>query len=86
MQPVTPTQWVGDQVVPDWPPFHNNPKALNVRSGIFWMDLEQMYDVYILNGNTQTFSKHFTTFDDALTLINDTKLTKIDDLWTRVGN
>ena len=84
MQSVTPTQWVGDQVVPDWPPFHNNPKALNVRSGIFWMDLEQMYDVYILNGNTQTFSKHFTTFDDALTFINDTKLTKIDDLWTRV--
>ena len=58
------------QPVPNWTTFHNNPNSLNIKSGIFWDEVKQQFEVYLLKGNKQLHSEYFNTITEALTALN----------------
>lgn len=72
------------QPTPDWPSIHNDPKALNIRSGVFWMEREQQYEVYLMSGNDKLFGKQFDTLTQALEFLNHSTLEYVDGTVTLV--
>jgi hypothetical protein len=58
----------------DFSDIQKNPKSINIRTGVFWLELEQMYEVYMMENNEQIFSKHFDILSQALAFLNSSNI------------
>ena len=64
------------QPIPDWSDIQNDPRAFNVRCGIFWCVQTLTYDVYLIDGLDGVSNEKFDTLPEALDALNNYQILK----------